>query len=118
MHHLGDDYGGERLTMVQAKSNMLDQLNSMRKKTDILVFQMGFNWKGDINQCLFDNGTKAEMIEFIKNGTKYFWDIIEIGIVEGSKQNAEYCDLHKENIERKDSLGEFLNRPLFILKAK
>jgi Protein of unknown function (DUF1698) len=118
LHHLGDDYGDKSISMDDAKSYMISQLNSMSNKTDLLVFQMGFNWKGDVNQCLFENGTKAEMIEYIKSGIKDYWDIIDIGIAEGSKQNAVYCDINNNNIERKDSLGEFLNRPLFLLKSK
>ena len=30
----------------------------------------------------------------------------------------EYEDINEENNVRKDSLGEFLNRPLFIMKSK
>jgi len=117
LHHLGDDYGEKNQTRAEAKDNMLNQLNSMSRNTNLLIFQMGFNWKGDINQCLFEQGTKSEMIHFIKNGTKGYWDIMDIGVAVGSKQNAEYIDLNDENIERKDSLGEFLNRPLFIMKS-
>ena len=118
LHHLGDDYGDKTLSIDMAKELMITQLNTMVNKTSYIVFQLGFNWKGNRNICLFNNGTKAEMIDFIKTGTKNFWDIIDIGIAEGSKQHTEYFDVNKINIERKDSLGEFLNRPLFIMKSK
>lgn len=42
---------------------------------------MGSNWKGDSKECLFENGTKAEMEQFLKEGTKDYWNILFIGIV-------------------------------------
>jgi SAM-dependent methyltransferase len=118
LHHLGDDYGNQKLTMNEAKQHMLVQLNRMSERTAYLVFQMGFNWKGDITQCLFENGLKAEMIDFIRQGTRNDWEIAAIGIAEGSKEKCKYQHMNDDNVVRRDDLGEFLNRPLFILKSK
>jgi|APTNR8051073442_1049403.scaffolds.fasta_scaffold03495_9 SAM-dependent methyltransferase len=118
LHHLGDDYGNNMLTRDEAKRGMIVQLNEMSTKTKHLVFQMGFNWKGDISKCLFENGLKTEMIDYIKDGTSDNWEVVKIGVAEGSKQQCSYRDVNDDNVLRKDALGEFLNRPLFILKSK
>lgn len=118
LHHFGDDYGDKSLNMEKAKYNIIAQLNSLSKHASIIIYQMGFNWQGNIKKCLFENGTKAEMIEYIKQGTKDYWDIIAVGIAERINDGIVYKELSENNIERDDSLGEFLNRPIFILKSK
>ena len=121
LHHIGDDYGTVSSTKDNAKNKIISQLNSLASKTGYLVFQLGFNWKGDSNVCLFENGTKKELIDFVVNGIKDIWQIEKIGKAEKSLKNKtliEYNELNELNIQRFDSLGEFLNRPLFILKSK
>lgn len=118
VHHTGDDYGAACDDIDDAKALMLQQLNCMRRYTDVLIFQMGFNWKGDIRHCLFTNGTKAEMIDFVSAGTADRWKIEHIGVAERSSEGIRYADVNSTNISRDDSLGEFLNRPLFIMRAK
>ena len=118
LHHIGDDYGDKQLRIDEAKQKILEQINNFSNNTSILIYQMGFNWQGNIKQCLFDNGLKAEMIDYLKNGTKDYWDIVTIGIAERHNGSVVYKDLNQKNIIRDDSLGEFLNRPLFILKSK
>lgn len=84
-----------------------------------MAFQMGFNWMGNKNTCLFTNGTKAELIDYVKAGCQDAWDILAIGIAVNDPQgHIVYQDLNGENIHRNDALGEFLNRPLFIMKSK
>lgn len=117
LHHFGDDYGDPNISMENAKIQMLNNLNYLSKKTAYLVFQMGYCWKGNRNMLLFKEGTKTEMIDFIKEGTKDFWHIEETGIAELPNQNVVYKSLNEHNIKRDDTLGEFLNRPLFILKS-
>jgi SAM-dependent methyltransferase len=117
LHHLGDDYGDRSITIERAKNLILAQLNSIAVNTSLLVFQLGFNWKGDRNLGLFPNGTKGEMIKFISNGTQHFWKIMKIGIAERVNQQIIYSDLNDNNSERNDSLGEFLNRPVFIMTS-
>lgn len=118
LHHVGDDYGDNTLTIERAKETIIKQLNSLAYKTDYIVFQLGFCWKGNRNVGLFENGTKTEMIEFIRKGIENFWQIEKIGIAEIRNESIVYTELNKENIERNDALGEFLNRPIFIMKSK
>ena len=118
LHHLGDDYGDQELSLNKAKEGIIQQLNSLRKNCEYLIFQLGFNWKGDRSTCLFDHGTKSELIDFIKSGIENHYSIENIGIAIKKEGKVVYQELDEQNIERDDTLGEFLNRPIFILKAK
>lgn len=118
LHHLGDDYGERKNDPKNAKESMLVQLNQMASTTNYMAFQLGFNWMGDTTKPLFKNGTKAEIIDFIKGGTGKHWEIIEIGIAESVENNIVYKRPTTNNLRRIDNMGEFLNRPLFILKSK
>ncbi len=115
LHHLGDDFGDSRLDMNAAKKQIIKNLNWLASYAEILVFQMGFCWKGNRNLLLFEKGTKLEMIDFVKTGTAGFWKLEAIGIAERQTGNIIYRLPSISNLERDDSLGEFLNRPVFIL---
>jgi SAM-dependent methyltransferase len=117
LHHVGDDYGDSQLSKDKAKKIIIQQINSLATKTKVLVFQLGFNWKGNRNMCLFENGTKKELIDFIMQGSKDNWKIPKIGIAECRNEMIKYCDLNNINISRCDDLGEFLNRPIFIMES-
>src|SRR5690606_22007330 len=116
LHHLGDDYGNAT-DMASARQQMLQQLNGLSASVSTLIFQMGFNWKGDRNACLFDRGTKAEMIDFVQTGTRGRWAVRSIGIAQRDAGGVQYRPVDESNIARDDSLGEFLNRPIFILDS-
>lgn len=118
LHHTGDDYGDADVSVEEAKRHIIQQLNNMAGIVDKLVFQLGFNWKGDVSQPLFEHGTKEEQISFVREAVDGVWTIKKIGIAEGSPGHIEYCDLNGENIKRDESLGEFLNRPIFILESR
>jgi hypothetical protein len=118
LHHVGDDYGEEELSKDQALCQIVDSLKKIAKISTYVIFQLGFNWKGDRYQPLFDNGTKSEMIAFLRKNIESFFDITRIGIAQKIDNGVMYSDLTDVNIERDDSLGEFLNRPLFIMKSK
>lgn len=118
LHHIGDDYDQSITSIERAKQQILKQLNSLYDKTTYLVFQMGFNWQGNTIRGLFSHGTKREMIDYVRQGIIDFWGITKIGIAEKNANQITYRDLNDDNIKRDDSLGEFLNRPIFILKTK
>lgn len=117
LHHVGDDYGTSA-DVATARELILDSLNRIAASTSLLVFQLGFNWMGKRDRCLFHDGTKREMIDWLKNELTENWQILHIGIAEKQNNQIAYHDLDDKNIERNDSLGEFLNRPLFILKSR
>ena len=117
VHHFGDDFGNEE-SLENAKKAMLKCINYMAGISKVMLFQMGFNWCGDRNRCLWANGTKKEMEEFIENGTSKYWNIVKIGVAVKKGDVIIYEDMNDINNERNDSLGEFLNRPIFIMKSK
>jgi SAM-dependent methyltransferase len=117
LHHVGDDYGDKSASMEEAKRLIIKQLNNMSAVVGTLVYQMGFNWQGDISKGLFPGGTKQEMIDFVRNGIDGYWQIESIGIAERTNGQVTYEDLSNTNVERDNSMGEFLNRPIFILKS-
>lgn len=114
VHHLGDDFGEEAEFGV-VKRKMLTCINSMAKITDILVFQMGYNWCGNPKMGLFEGGTKQEMEKYLHDGIQNDWEILKTGIAEKRGDKIQYMDKNESNNLREDSLGEFLNRPIFIL---
>lgn len=118
LHHIGYDYGSVEISKDNAKKIIIQQLNNISAITKMLVFQLGFNWKGNRNLCLFENGTKSEMIDYILQGTNDNWELVYIGVAQSSGLKIQYCDLNDVNIKRNDKLGEFLNRPIFIMKSK
>ncbi len=118
LHHLGDDYG-ERFTfrdLTKIHAAILKQLNLMAFNSKTLLFQLGFNWQGNKNFPLFTHGTKKEQIQFITNGTSDYWDIQHIGVYEPLQK--KYVTLNENNVARIDLIGEFLNRPIFIMQSK
>lgn len=117
MHHVGDDYGASVNSLNSAKSSITQSLISLSGHARILVFQLGFNWKGDVRHPLFTNGTKQEMIDFIQSRTEGYWKIRRIGIAERCPPGIIYRQANLGNIARNDALGEFLNRPLFIMES-
>lgn len=117
LHHVGDDYGDSGISREEAKQKIVDALSYMSRKTRTLVFQLGFNWKGNRDLPLFERGTKAELIEFVRAGTAGDWEILSIGIAHRSENGVEYREMDETNIARDDQLGEFLNRPLFIMRS-
>ena len=117
LHHVGDDYGDVDLSMERARAAIIESINSFSGKTGYLVFQLGFCWKGNRNSLLFEHGTKEEMINFIRDGIGRNWQIQEIAVPERENGKIVYNPLNEKNIQRDDSMGEFLNRPLFILKS-
>jgi len=118
LHHLGDDFGNTSISIEEARQAMVEALNNMSYLAEYLVFQIGYCWKGNPNYLLFEKGTKEQQIKFIQNAIPGYWEIIKIGIPEMEQGKPIYKTPSKKNLERKDYLGEFLNRPLFLLKSQ
>lgn len=47
LHHIGDDYGDKKISINKAKKDIIKQLNFLAEVAKIIVFQLGFNWKGN-----------------------------------------------------------------------
>jgi len=115
LHHLGDDFGERTLSLDSAKKEMTDSLNQLAYRSSLCWMQIGFNWKGNPEFPLFVNGTKSELVNFIKQSIQGYWAIERVGVVDPISRS--YVDANDENMQRYDSLGEFLNRPLFLLRS-
>lgn len=115
LHHLGDDFGAADQSMEAAKGQMVEKLHNFARHVGTCWFQLGFNWKGDRNRPLFENGLKSELIEFMRQACDGAWSIENIGIYNPAEQRYE--PLREELLERFDEAGEFLNRPIFLLKS-
>jgi SAM-dependent methyltransferase len=115
LHHVGDDYGDSRLSIAKAREEICRSLRAMTRHTSTLVFQLGFCWKGDRARGLFRDGTKQELIEFVSASVAGYWEIALIAVPEEIDGKVAYAPLSPSNQGRRDDLGEFLNRPLFIL---
>ena len=77
--------------------------------------QLGFNWKGDRHRPLFASGTKVELIDYVRHSVKGHWRIDNIAVV--NPKTRVYEPINDFNLQRFDTLGEFLNRPLFLLTS-
>ena len=86
VHHLGSDFGAG-IRIEEAKKLMLKCINQLATVSKILVFQMGFNWCGNSETCLFKNGTKEEMENFIIGETNEYWDVLKIAVAEKKEED-------------------------------
>lgn len=118
LHHVGDDYGDASVSKNNARHKIIEQLNKVSESCETLIFQLGFNWRGDSKLPLFTTGTKKELIEFITEGIEGYWQIESIAVAQvKTDKEVVYESINEGNLQRDDALGEFLNRPLFILKS-
>jgi SAM-dependent methyltransferase len=117
LHHLGDDFGDPAISAGKARELIRESLRSLARFSEFLVFQLGYCWKGNRALPLFEEGTKKEQVEFVSLAAYGFWETLSIGIPEVKDGLVSYREPTPENMKRQDPLGEFLNRPLFILKS-
>lgn len=118
LHHVGDDFGDRTISIAAAKQAIIDNLNYFSDMTKHMVVQIGFSWKTNYDLPLFERGTKAEMIAMFRDGIKDHWEELAIGIPEEHDGVTQYYELSADNVARVDALGEFRNRPVFILRSK
>lgn len=118
LHHVGFDFGDRNIDIEAARRYIIKNLNWFADKTTYMVFQIGFSWMTNYDHPLFPNGTKGEMIDMVRAGITGVWDEVAIGIARERGGTTVYEDLSPANIGREDELGEFRNRPLFILRSR
>ena len=118
LHHVGDDFGDASISVDAARDAIGDSLRRMSRVVRTLAFQLGFCWKGDRTLPLFREGTKAEQLEFLRERTAEDWETIAVGVAEVDGGEVVYREPTAENMRRRDDLGEFLNRPLLVLRSR
>lgn len=114
LHHLGDDFRAG-LPMQVAITEMKAALVSLVSNNKTVVFQMGYNWKGDVRLPLTRNGLKSELISLVHDALGNL--PIEVVTACYVSQSQRYEIANKENLKRCDDMGEFANRPLFIIRG-
>ena len=117
LHHIGDDYGDSATAIEQVQETIRASLIGMARHARFLVFQVGFNWQGNPKRPIFANGTRAEVIDLVASLSDA-WHTEAVGIASRAGREVIYRDLNPSNLARDDELGEFLNRPLFILRSR
>jgi hypothetical protein len=118
LHHVGDDFGDRSLDVRAARCLIGESLREMAQHCSQLVFQLGYCWKGNRSLPLFRHGTKQEQIDFIADESAGYWSIEAIGIAEvGAQHEVAYVAPCEANLRRRDDWGEFLNRPLMVLRS-
>lgn len=115
LHHLGDDFGSQHVGLEDAKTKMSLCFRNLARTGNWMWFQLGYNWKGNRHLPLFQHGLKSELIEFIVDSCQQSWAVEKVAIFDPTT-NA-YADIREELLVRFDDLGEFLNRPLFLLRS-
>jgi SAM-dependent methyltransferase len=116
LHHLGDDFGPRPEGRDAALAAMARALAALAGTADRCWFQLGFNWKGDRRLPLFEHGTKAELIGFVEQACAGVWALDAVALYDPSC--GAYADRCDALMARRDELGEFLNRPLFLLRRR
>ncbi len=115
LHHLGDDFGDRTLTIEQARRCMVESLRTMADGVATLILQIGFNWKGDVRYPLFAGGEKAALVDFVHQGAAGTWSVAAIAVPDAA--TGVYEALSSRNLARNDAIGEFRNRPVFVLRS-
>ena len=118
LHHIGDDYGDSSLSIQESRKLIIKSVQNMAFFTKYLVLQVGYCWKGNRNLPLFEKGEKQEQVAFLEQAISGYWNFVSIGIPEQKVGDIFYAKLSEKNMVRQNDLGEFLNRPLFILESK
>lgn len=116
LHHLGDDFGAQGLSVEAAREQMLKSLRHMAGLTRVLVLQLGFNWKGDVRCPLFEGGEKVALIDFVAQGVGDSWVIEEVTVP--NPVTRAYEPISEDNLPRNNQIGEFMNRPLFKMRSR
>lgn len=114
VHHFGDDFGSKYMLIDDSLNEMRCQIQNISKYGEYCWFQMGFNWKGDRQKPLFSKGLKSELVNYVKLACNGFWDVKSISVY--NEKSQAYEEISERLMTRFDNLGEFLNRPLFLLK--
>lgn len=117
LHHLGADFGNSAIDKKDVLDVVGHYVQRMSSVSRYLVFQLGYCWKGDRNSLLFPHGTKQEQIDFVNSVCAGYWKILSLGIPCGDSGRIEYLPPENCNLRRVDQLGEFLNRPLFVMQS-
>jgi len=118
LHHMGDDFGIEPADIGGVRASIAESIRRMAGVTRHLVLQLGYCWKGNRELPLLDHGTKQDQMELVSAASAGCWKVVATGIPEPTPEGIAYRPVSSENCIRRDAMGEFLNRPLFVLESQ
>lgn len=116
LHHLGDDFGDASLDQSAALAAMRQALQVLARQTRELWLQLGYNWKGDVRHPLFEGGTKAAQLAFVREACAGDWLPPQVWVFD--PVSHRFAPPTERTMARLDGLGEFLNRPLLRLTSR
>jgi len=119
LHHVGRYFDGHVRDLSEAKILMAEYLQRLLTPNGAVWLQLGFNWQGNTQQPMFTHGTKQEMTAFVKQMVGLHAKISTIGIYNPQHQaydEVAYGDWAHPLWQRSDGLGEFANRPLYLIE--
>lgn len=120
LHHVGRYFDAQVQDLAQAKSLMASHLRRLLGPQTHVWFQLGFNWQGNPQQPMFAHGTKREMSEFVVQMLGPHGRLAALGIYNPERQAYEevvYGDWAHPLWQRMEGLGEFANRPLYLIES-
>lgn len=120
LHHIGRYFDNHIESLPEARIVMAQHLQRLLAKGGSIWLQLGFNWQGNTQQPMFAQGTKREMTEFVESVIGPQARISTIGIYNPEKfayEQVAQDDLGHVLWQRFDNLGEFGNRPLYLIQS-
>lgn len=119
LHHIGRYFDDHVNDLSEAKILMAAHLRRLLTHSGSVWLQLGFNWQGNTLKPMFAHGTKQEITEFVNQMVGQHARIATIGIYNPHRQAYDevvYGDWHHPLWQRIDGLGEFANRPLYLIE--
>lgn len=120
LHHIGRYFDAHVQDLSQAKALMAQHLRRLLNPRACIWLQLGFNWQGNTHQPMFKHGTKREMTEFVVEMLGQSAKVAAIGIYnpkDHAYEEVMYGDWTHALWQRIDDLGEFGNRPLYLIES-
>lgn len=120
LHHIGRYFDTHVHDLTEAKALLGQHLQRLLSPGACVWLQLGYNWQGNTERPLFENGTKREMTGFLADLIKPYARLAVIGIYNPRTQSYKRVregDQDQSLWQRFDSLGEFGNRPLYLIQS-
>lgn len=120
LHHVGRYFDGHVTSLPAAKALMGRYLQGLLASGSDVWLQLGYNWQGDPLRPMLPNGTKREMTAFVLSLLEDKGRVEKIGIYNPDSLAFEavaYADDGNPLWNKLTHLGEFANRPLYLIKS-
>lgn len=120
LHHIGRYFDSHIQVLDEAKALMRQHLKRLLSPGACVWLQLGYNWQGNTQRPMFPSGTKQEMTDFVAELIEPYANLAVIGIYNHHTQRYEVVSNQDRGHglwSRVESLGEFGNRPLYLIQS-